>query len=122
MAVRIAKSDGGHGWLFDDFNTADAIDWSWREAEADVLSNSWGGGPPVDVITAAFRRARKRGRGGKGSVVVVAAGNNQGPVSYPGRLPEILTVGASNQWDERKTMRSRTARTGGAATSARAWT
>lgn len=106
VAVRIAKSDGGHGWLFDDFNTADAIDWSWREAAADVLSNSWGGGPPVDVITAAFRRARKRGRGGKGSVVVVAAGNNQGPVSYPGRLPEILTVGASNQWDERKTMRS----------------
>jgi subtilisin family serine protease len=106
VAVRIAKGDGGHGWIFDDFNTADAIDWSWREAKADVLSNSWGGGPPADVITAAFRRARTRGRGGKGSVVVIAAGNSQGPVSYPGSLPEVLTVGASNQWDERKTRSS----------------
>lgn len=106
VAVRIAKSDGGQGWIFDDFNTADAIDWSWRDADADVLSNSWGGGPPADVITAAFRRARTRGRGGKGSVVVIAAGNSQGPVSYPGSLPEVLTVGASNQWDERKTRTS----------------
>ena len=31
VAVRIAKSDGGQGWIFDDFTTADAIDWSWRE-------------------------------------------------------------------------------------------
>jgi subtilisin family serine protease len=38
--------------------------------------------------------------------VVVAAGNAQSDVSYPGNLPEILTVGASNQWDERKTTRS----------------
>lgn len=107
VAVRIAKGDGGHGWIFDDFNTADAIDWSWRQGKADVLSNSWGGGPPTDVITAAFRRARTRGRGGKGAVIVVAAGNSQGPVSYPGNLPEILTVGASNQWDERKTRTSK---------------
>jgi thermitase len=106
VAARIAKGDGGHGWIFDDFNTADAIDWCWREGASDVLSNSWGGGPPVDVITTAFRRARERGRGGKGAVVVIAAGNDEGPVSYPGDLPEVLTVGASNQWDERKTMRS----------------
>lgn len=107
VAVRIAKGDGGDGWIFDDFNTADAIDWAWRQGQADVLSNSWGGGPPADVITAAFRRARVRGRGGKGAVVVVAAGNSEGAVSYPGNLPEILTVGASNQWDERKSSRSR---------------
>jgi subtilisin family serine protease len=107
VAARIAKGDGGDGWIFDDFNTADAIDWCWRDAKAYVLSNSWGGGVPADVITASFRRARTRGRGGKGAVVVVAAGNAQGPVQYPGDLPEILTVGASNQWDERKTTRSR---------------
>lgn len=107
VAARIAKGDGGHGWIFDDFNTADAIDWCWRRGNAAVLSNSWGGGPPVDVITNAFRRARTRGRDGKGAVVVIAAGNAQGAVSYPGTLPEILTVGASNQWDERKTRRSR---------------
>jgi thermitase len=107
IGVRIAKGDGADGWIFDDFNTADAIDWSWDDADADVLSNSWGGGPPVDVITQAFGRARTQGRAGKGSVVVVAAGNAQGQVSYPGSLPDVLTVGASNQWDERKTKTSR---------------
>ncbi len=107
VAVRIAKGNGEDGWIFDDFNTADAIDWTWRHAHADVLSNSWGGGPPADVITGAFRRARTRGRDGKGAVVVIAAGNDQGPVSYPGSLPETLTVGASNEWDQRKTMGSK---------------
>ncbi|MGH9271803.1 MAG: S8 family serine peptidase, partial [Ilumatobacteraceae bacterium] len=106
VAARIAKGDGGQGWIFDDFNTADAIDWCWDDARADVLSNSWGGGPPVDVITNAFRRARTDGRQGKGAVVVVAAGNSQMDVSYPGNLPDILTVGASNEWDRRKTKTS----------------
>jgi thermitase len=106
VAARIAKGNGMDGWIFDDFNTADAIDWCWRQGQADVLSNSWGGGPPVDVISSAFRRARTRGRGGKGSVVVIAAGNAQGAVQFPGTLPDILTVGASNQWDQRKTTRS----------------
>ena len=106
VAARIAKGDGGQGWIFDDFNTADAIDWCWDEAKADVLSNSWGGGAPTDVISSAFERARTRGRRGKGAVVVVAAGNDQAPVDFPGNLPDVLTVGASNQWDERKTRAS----------------
>ena len=38
---------------------------------------------------------------------MVAAGNEQSAISYPGNLPEILTVGASNQWDQRKTMTSK---------------
>jgi subtilisin family serine protease len=107
VAVRIAKGDGNVGWVFDDFQTADAIDWAWEEGKADVLSNSWGGGPPVDVITRAFERARTRGRGGKGAVVVIAAGNSNGPVTYPGTLPEVITVGASNWWDERKSPQSK---------------
>ena len=64
VAVRIAKGDGNNGWVFDDFKTADAIDAAWKEGEAAVLSNSWCGGPPVDIITRAFERARTRGRGG----------------------------------------------------------
>jgi subtilisin family serine protease len=107
VAVRIAKGDGNNGWIIDDFNTADAIDWAWDDAKADVLSNSWGGGPPVDGITLAFERARTRGRRGKGAIVVIAAGNDQGPISYPGTLPKVLTVGASNEWDQRKTTTSK---------------
>lgn len=109
VGIRIAKDDGRGNWIFDDFSVADAIDWAWREegGSVDVLSNSWGGGPPVDALTRAFDRARKRGRRGKGCVVVIAAGNDDGPVSYPGTLRNVLTVGASNQWDERKSPTSR---------------
>lgn len=107
VAVRIAKGGPDDTWVFDDFKTADAIDWAWKEAKADVLSNSWGGGPPVDAISRAFGRARTRGRGGKGCVVVIAAGNSNGPIQYPASLPEMLTVGASNWWDERKSPKSK---------------
>ena len=106
VAARIAKSDAQGFWIFDDFQTADAIDWCWDDAKADVLSNSWGGGPPAPVITRAFERARTTGRAGRGAVVVVAAGNAQKVVDYPGNLPNVLTVGASNQWDKRKTKTS----------------
>lgn len=102
VAARIARGDDQERWIFNDFKTADAIDWAWEQGRADVLSNSWGGGPPVDVITRAFVRARTQGRGGKRTVVVMAAGNNNGPVQFPGTLSEVITVGASNPWDERK--------------------
>jgi subtilisin family serine protease len=107
VAARIAKSDDRGFWVFDDFATADAIEWCWADAKADVLSNSWGGGPASDVITEAINEARERGRGGKGAVVVFAAGNSQAPVDFPGNLSGVLTVGASNQWDERKTTTSK---------------
>jgi thermitase len=106
IAVRIAMGDGTpDGWVFDDFATADAIDWSWRQG-ADVLSNSWGGGAPSDAISRAFARARTQGRKGRGSVVVIAAGNDQIPIDFPGNLPGYVTVGASNHKDERKTLTS----------------
>jgi thermitase len=102
VAARIAKGDGHGYWVFDDFDTADAIDWCWDEAAADVLSNSWGGGPPVDAISNAFARARRQGRGGRGAVVVCATGNENGAIGYPATLDEVLSVGASTPWDTRK--------------------
>ena len=51
--------------------------------------------------------ARTKGRGGKGSIIVVAAGNANGPVNYPATLPEVMCVGASNEWDERKSKTSK---------------
>ena len=87
LAARIAMDDGTGHWVFDDFATADAIDWSWRNGAA-VLSNSWGGGAPSDAISRAFGRARTQGRGGRGSVVCIAAGNDQIPIDshrFPGQ-------------------------------------
>jgi thermitase len=107
VGVRIAKGDGGDGWIIDDYNTADAIDWSWEEGRADVLSNSWGGGPATDLIINAIHRARTKGRSGKGALVVFAAGNSNGSIDFPGSLDSVLTVGASNPWDQRKSPTSK---------------
>jgi hypothetical protein len=105
IAARIAMDDGNRNWIFEDFATADAIDWSWREGAA-ILSNSWGGGAPSDAISRAFARARTQGRNGLGAVVVIAAGNSQSPIDFPGDLPGYVTVGASNPDDQRKTRTS----------------
>ncbi|MCC7052924.1 MAG: S8 family serine peptidase [Gemmatimonadaceae bacterium] len=105
IAARIAMDDGAGHWVFDDYATADAIDWCWRN-DAAVLSNSWGGGVPSDAISRAFGRARTQGRGGKGAVVCIAAGNDQIAIDFPGELPGYVTVGASTPADERKTRRS----------------
>ena len=77
---------------------ANAINWAVANG-ADVISNSWGFPRAcnlnIPVITNAIRNARNNGRGGRGSVVVFAAGNDGNTcVSYPGDLPEVIGVGA----------------------------
>ncbi len=106
FAVRIAHSDNtGKNWVTTNEWIARSINWSWDNG-ADVLSNSWGGGSPSNQISRAFDRARTQGRGGLGSVIVVAAGNDDSPVDFPGNLSNVLTVAASNQDDEPKTKTS----------------
>jgi subtilisin family serine protease len=103
MTARIAQSnfDGGP-WVTTNEGIASAIHWCWTSG-ADVLSNSWGGGAPSNDITEQFEKARRLGRGGRGCIVVIAAGNEHSRVSFPGTLPNVLTVSASNQYDEAKT-------------------
>ncbi len=107
LAVRIAYSSHPDGnWITRNSWIKRAIDWSWRNG-ADVLSNSWGGGSPSSAITNAFTRARTQGRGGKGAVIVIAAGNGNSLHDFPGNLDDVLTVSASNEFDEPKTPSSR---------------
>ncbi len=40
-------------------------------------------------------------------MLVFAAGNDNGAVNFPGTIDEVFTVGASNQWDERKSPASK---------------
>ena len=82
---------------------ADAINWSWINGAA-VLSNSWGGGPPFSIVDDAINSALANGRGGLGSVVVFATGNdNVQDVSWPADSnPDILAVGAMSPCAERK--------------------
>lgn len=106
LAVRIAASPGpGEDWACTESNVVEGIDWAWMSG-ADVLSNSWGGGLASNAIINALERARQQGRFGKGCVVVVAAGNDSGAVSFPANEPGVLTVSASNHDDEPKTRAS----------------
>jgi thermitase len=107
MAVRIAHSNSPHGkWVTVSEQIAVAIDWCVSNG-ADVLSNSWGGAES-NAIVAAFDRARKNGREGKGCVVIAAAGNDgTNEVLFPAASKGVLAVSASNEFDEFKTSTSR---------------
>ncbi len=80
---------------------ADGINWAWNNANADIISISWGdnGGQFYNdlyssVLNNAIVNAMTQGRNGKGCIVVIAAGN-QGVVEYPADIDDrILTVGA----------------------------
>jgi subtilisin family serine protease len=83
-----------------DSQIALGIDAAWQN-NAQVLNNSWGGGGPSNAITAAISRATTQGRGGRGAVVVFAAGNTSirqsgiiGPVTFPATLSTVIAVGA----------------------------
>ncbi len=103
MPVRIAYDPGDGSWVTTDANLANGISWAYLNG-AWVLNNSWKAGPPSNAITTAISNAKTQGRGGKGSVVVFSAGNdNTSTVSYPASLSTVIAVGASNMCDQRKT-------------------
>ena len=106
MPVRIAFSaNPDAGWTWVQANVVRGIDWAWKSG-ADVLSNSWVGGAPSSGIMNALERARVFGRGGRGCVVLMAAGNDSGPVAFPANLPNVLAISASNEFDQPKTKTS----------------
>ncbi len=81
---------------------AQAVDYAWQEG-ADILSNSWGGTTPEQVLTDAIHRAKTEGREGQGCVILFSSGNEgYGTVNYPGNLDDVIAVGASNMFDEKK--------------------
>ena len=100
MPVRIF-----YGGSTNDAYIADAITWATSHG-ADVLSNSWGGGTPATIVTDAITNAKTTGRGGKGCVVCFSSGNDNGPVSYPANLGNVLAVGAISPTGERKSPNS----------------
>jgi subtilisin family serine protease len=88
--------DGDFG---SDDEVAQAIDWAWNSAQSDVINGSWGDFAPNNPMTFAIQRAYSWGRGGKGTVLVFAAGNGAfTPVSYPATLTETIGVSAINRY------------------------
>jgi subtilisin family serine protease len=107
LAVRIGTGVEGTSYM----NTspsiqADGVRWA-RMRGADIISCSWGGRAPANVLTDEIDEAAAAGRNGKGCVILFAAGNAGQPVSYPANLSAVICVSASNQFDEAKTFHSR---------------
>jgi subtilisin family serine protease len=94
VPVRIAYDRYNNGdWTTNDDWVANGINYARQNA--DVLSNSWGGGTSSTKINNAINDAVTLGRGGKGCVVVFSAGNeNLSTVSYPASLSDVIAVGA----------------------------
>ncbi len=107
MPIRIAASiPTSEGPLWDLY-TIDVIDAFYYATNngAAIINNSWGfEGPFFDTaLYNAINYASTSGRGGLGSLVVFSAGNSYNqPILFPANLDTVLTVGASNQCDQRK--------------------
>lgn len=82
-----------------------ATSFRWAATHgADVLSNSWSwsANPTPSLYSAIVDVTQPGGlgRGGKGCVVVFAAGNSPGlAMDYPNRYPEVIAVGATDHSD-----------------------
>jgi subtilisin family serine protease len=75
------------------------------ETEAAVVSNSWGfaeAEPVPNVLRLSIEELLDGGRGGKGALVVFAAGNENREIDDAeiGAIPGVLNVGAINNFDE----------------------
>jgi MYXO-CTERM domain-containing protein len=75
------------------------------ETGAAVVSNSWGFSEPQPVpymVRAAIQELLESGRGGKGALVVFAAGNENREIDAEeiAAIPGVLNVGALNYYDE----------------------
>lgn len=90
--------------FYDVANSTLASGISWATSHnLDVISCSWGGGSPNDLLTDAINNACKNGRNGKGCVVIFSAGNNnKNSVLYPSSLSNVICVGAMDMFGKRK--------------------
>lgn len=86
---------------------ADVFHWAANTGNADVISNSWGLVIPApDIVVQAINDVAANGRGGKGCVVLFAAGNSNSDISDPAAgelaaLDSVIAVGASTNKDVR---------------------
>lgn len=81
---------------------ANGINFAWQQG-AHVINNSWGSnGLASQLIDDAISNAVTLGRGGRGTVVVFAAGNDNSSLTYPSTNANVIAVGAMSMCYQRK--------------------
>jgi len=83
---------------------SNGINFAWQNG-ADVINNSWGHNalPQQGLINDAINNAVTQGRGGLGTIVVFATGNdNSNTISFPSNNPQVIAVGAMSMCNQRK--------------------
>jgi len=86
MPVKVLDADG----FGDTFSIAEGIDFAAANSSVKVINMSLGGGGNSTAISTAVTRAV-----GRGITVVAAAGNdNEGTISFPANLSNVIAVGA----------------------------
>ncbi len=101
MPIRYGYSYNSTTIITDDELIAAAIHYA-RTQQADVISNSWGGGSPSPSVEAEIHSAILNGRLGKGCPVFFAAGNDGSTtLPWPAYLPDVIAVGATDANDDK---------------------
>lgn len=92
MPVKVLDAEG----FGDSFSIAEGIDFAAANNAVKVINMSLGGGGTSSAISTAITRAVGRGQTeGGGITVVAAAGNdNEGTISFPANLSNVIAVGA----------------------------
>ena len=80
-------------------DVASGVRWAAEQGGAHITSNSWGYSTctdrAVEAVAEAFDWAAVNGRGGLGTVSLVASGNDYGTcVGFPANLESVMAVGA----------------------------
>jgi hypothetical protein len=87
-------------WQSDDLIFTTGINFAWDYAGVDVLSNSWGTSPSSS-IQYEIRNAVENGRTGLGCPFLASTGNENTWVRWPASLPNVISVGATTNTDNR---------------------
>lgn len=101
LGVKIAKTPNSRIWNTDPATISRGLKWA-ADNNAKVINCSWGSGRGSKAISKAIQYAIE-----KGCIVVCSAGNNEGRIEFPASLSKdfagVISVGASNNFNEFKT-------------------
>lgn len=94
VVVRVSVTAPDGSLLTSNTHIRRGIEWAVQQG-ADVICMSWATEPSI-AVRSAIESAATTARGGKGCIIVAAAGNDGGPVAFPARLDSVIAVAATD--------------------------